>query len=436
MTIHEVVNSPFRPFFMSALLLLVILQMVLLIAAFRDGRDKKVKGLALLHFLSGFAGLYLPLYAVCWEIYLSASALPPNMPAFTDQIPVAALLLYAMVSALLIAFAFYERRRYRKSHLTADSIKETMDLLPEGIAFGETDGTVVFRNLAMDDLARRLTGKGLYNYNSFREALNQKPERLREQSPAGEREEWLQVQLPDQSAVWQLVVSQATCDDEPAMQMTAMDITRQSVAIHELEIKNEKLRDIQTRLHLYNQQADRLISEQELLNARMAIHNEVGNVLLESRHYLQDPASFDEELLLQALKNTNTYLLREYEEDDTVRDPLAGAIETAQALGVDVLLTGLPPEKEDERRLLAAVISECATNALKHADGDQLRVAMERTGTAYVWTLANNGRPPQGPIRESGGLRSLRALVEKEGGSMAVESVPSFRLTVTLPELG
>ena len=436
MTIHEVVNSPFRPFFMSALLLLVILQMVLLIAAFRDGRNRKVKGLAFLHFLSGFASFYLPLYAISWDIYLSESALPPDIQTFTDRIPVAALILYAMVSALLIVFAFYERRRYRKSHLTADSIKETMDLLPEGIAFGETDGTVVFRNLAMDDLARRLTGKRLHNFFRFREAFPQAPEEAREQSQTGEREEQLQVRLPDWSAVWQLVVSQATCDDEPAMQMTAMDITRQSVAIHELEIKNEKLRDIQARLHLYNQQADRLISEQEILNARMAVHNEVGNVLLESRHYLQDPASFDEELLLQALKNTNTYLLREYEEDDTVRDPLAGAIETAQALGVDVLLTGLPPEKEDERRLLAAVISECATNTLKHADGDQLRVAMERLGMASVWKVENNGRPPQGPIRESGGLRSLRALVEKEGGSMAVESVPGFRLTVTLPELG
>ena len=51
------------------------------------------------------------------------------------------------------------------------NFKETMDLLPEGIAFGETDGTVVFRNLAMDDLARRLTGKRLHNFFRFREAF-------------------------------------------------------------------------------------------------------------------------------------------------------------------------------------------------------------------------------------------------------------------------
>ncbi len=48
--------------------------------------------------------------------------------------------------------------------------------------------------------------------------------------------------------------------------------------------------------------------------------------------------------------------------------------------------------------------------------------------------LENNGRAPAQPIRESGGLLSLRALTESKGGSMAVESDPAFRLTIVLPD--
>ena len=47
--------------------------------------------------------------------------------------------------------------------------------------------------------------------------------------------------------------------------------------------------------------------------------------------------------------------------------------------------------------------------------------------------FANDGTPPAGPVRESGGLLSLRALTESRGGRMDVESVPSFRLVISLP---
>ena len=46
--------------------------------------------------------------------------------------------------------------------------------------------------------------------------------------------------------------------------------------------------------------------------------------------------------------------------------------------------------------------------------------------------LTNNGRRPAGPLRESGGLRSLRTLVEGNGGSMQTEWQPAFRLTIRI----
>jgi hypothetical protein len=241
-----------------------------------------------------------------------------------------------------------------------------------------------------------------------------------------------QAALPD-STVWQLTAKETQVDGAPYTQLIATDITEQAAITRELEEKNEKLRDLHRRLDLYNRQADRIIIAQELLTARMTVHSEVGNVLLESRQYLRQSASFEEEKLLQTLKYTNTYLLREYEEDDTERDPLTDAVEKAEAIGVDVLISGPVPAEAPYRPLLAAAIDECTSNAVKHANGDQLTVEIRSTEAGITYLLRSNGDAPKEAIRESGGLLSLRQLVEKEGGTMRTEASPTFTLAIRFP---
>ena len=49
-----------------------------------------------------------------------------------------------------------------------------------------------------------------------------------------------------------------------------------------------------------------------------------------------------------------------------------------------------------------------------------------------IFILQNNGIPPAGEIRETGGLLSLRALVEHSGGEMSIRPDPAFRLVIRL----
>ena len=409
MTIHDALYSPSRQPLMTACLLLLTLQLALIFAVYRDGRSRKVRALHLLHFATGFAFLYFPLLDISYEINLStgaAKALPAMLAAFRS-LPVSTMIGYIILSAMILAAAFGELFRYRENHPTFESIKETMDLLPAGFAFSREDGTVVFSNLVMNRLSRSLTGKRMTDLTAFRKAV------------PGMQEGEASLTLPD---------------GKTFRQLTATEITEQAKITSELREKNAKLRDIHMRLDLYNKQTDRIISAQELLTARMTVHNELGHVLLESRHYLTAPESIDESLLLQVLKNTNTYLLKEYEEDDTARDPLTDALETADAIGVEVEITGIPPEKNPLRTILAAAVTECATNTVKHADGNRLCVEIRGDGKGTAFILESNGTPPAGEIRETGGLASLRVLVEKHRGSMKTDSAPGFRLIIRMPE--
>ena len=76
------------------------------------------------------------------------------------------------------------------------------------------------------------------------------------------------------------------------------------------------------------------------------------------------------------------------------------------------------------------------TNTVRHAKGTRLFVLLERTGTLWTIRCTNNGAAPSGPIREGGGLSSLRRQVEREGGTMTVESTPRFVLTILTEEGG
>ena len=421
MTVHEAIYAPAGLPVLTACLLLLTLQMAVIFASYRSGRSRSVRILQILWFAAGFLLFYLPMLDICWEHdHSDLSVQPPALLRAFGSLPLSRMILAECLFALVLLAELLGLIRYRKTHPTPGSIKESMDLLPAGIAYAKPDGTAVFSNLVMNGLSRAVTGKDFTDCASLGLSL--------------EPGEETQIALPGSGEVWQFSENAAQVDGEPYLQMTAAEITRQAAVTQELEQRNEKLRDLHMRLDLYNRQADRIIIAQELLTARMAVHNEVGNVLLESRHYLRDPASFDEGKLLQALKNTNTYLLREYEQDDTGRDPLTESMETADAIGVDVLLSGPIPAKDPYRAVLAAAIRECATNTVKHANGDSLSVQIRDHGAFLSYRIESGGEAPKGVIRESGGLLSLRTLVEKENGTMRTDASPAFTLTIRLPK--
>ncbi len=421
MTIHEALCTSARQPILTVCLILLTLQIALIIASFRNERNGKIKILYILHFVFDFALFYLPLLDICWDInYPSGAKVRPAVLKTFSSLPLAIMVLIEILLCIGLIAELWGVIRYRQNHPSFESVKETMDLLPAGIVFAKPDGPVVFSNLVMNDLSRALTGKELINLAAFQSA--------------GENES--QITLPDESSTWQLTSNTLNVDSNEYVQLTATNITEQAAITRQLEEKNAKLRDIHMRLDIYNKQAGKIIIAQELLSARMAVHNEVGNVLLECRHYLNEPESFNEEKLLQALKNTNTYLLREYEEDDTAKDALADALEMAEAIGVDVAITGMIPGEDPFRMILAAAVSECASNTVKHANGDQLMVNIQNTDVKISYILQSNGEAPELPVLETGGLKSLRRIVEKENGNMQTSASPDFTLTIRLPKMG
>ena len=432
MTIWEAMTTPLREILLTGLMVLILLLGYLCMSILPLRRRGKAVTVTAVVTLADMVLFYLLLDCV---FHYREPEKPRTWPAPVDafgNLPVALLIAAEVLTAAYLAWAIRKMIRFRSENLTPLAVKETIDLLPAGVALASEDGRVVFSNLTMNKVSRALTGRVLTDIGPLL-ALDD----ARNTDDAGEdndaRSNIFRVTEPDGTRVWQFASDTAEEDGKTYLRLVATDISAQAEINAELQAKHDKLTEINRRLDIFNRNAERIIVSQELLNARMQVHNETGHILLASRHFMEHPEAVNEMEFLHTLKLTNAHLLNEYETDDTERDELSEAIEMASEIGVKVKLNGMIPEGGAPRSILAAAINECATNIRKHADGDLLTVNTDMSGETVVFTLVGSGNAPAGPVTETGGLASLRKLTEKEGGTMEVSAEPDFTLTIRMP---
>ena len=212
--------------------------------------------------------------------------------------------------------------------------------------------------------------------------------------------------------------SEMEMDGKKYHQLIAVDLTEQYRITAELKEKNERLLDIQHRIKVVSALSGDMFEAQEIVGARTALHDHLGQVLLMGRHYLEHPDTTDAQLVHLATQQMNSFLLREAEEPVSPQeDDIGEALRNAEAIGVAVHVTGELPAAEPGESLTLQAIRECAINAAKHAGADTLFVTVIKDKENVTVTITNNGSAPKAPIVESGGLKALREAVETAGGT-------------------
>ncbi len=404
--------------------------------------------------------------------------------------------LEVLIGALLL-IGSRDNMVYTNSSLTSETIRQAVDLLPEGIVICSRDGTVRLSNLKMNDLAKALSGDLLVDGRRLWSIVV---------DTGKEQGGKYLVRLPSKE-VWLFEKENFTADEQIYTQITAADVTERYRIIDELADKNEHLLDIRRRMKAVTDLSGDMFVAQEEADARAALHNQLGQVLLMGRHYIRHPDVTDPKVVYAATRQMNLFLLGESEEPyQGEEDPVTTAIAMANSIGVRVVFetsgatrpesapAQLPnPIKEllaqaasasahsgsapvsaaistpstapaqlpnPIKELLAQAITECAANTVKHAEGDTITVSITaRAPTGFTPSgsarhdstkpdsapasghpsetaicITNNGKPPKGEIVVSGGLLSLRRRVVEAGGTMHLESAPAFVLTLHFPE--
>ncbi len=322
-----------------------------------------------------------------------------------------------LICTVILILLFRSDFKYRNEHLTPDAIRQTVDLLPAGICISDKKGTVLLSNLKMNAICRELTGHMLSDANRFTAQI---------EADGEEQNNRYFVKLRS-GTVYQFVQSALTESGREYNCLKVIDVTERYRVTEELKAKNAHLQEIRRRMQAVSDLSGDMFVAQEEAAARAALHNQLGQVLLMGRHYLEHPAETDANLVYITTTQMNSFLLGEYKEPKEHKDDLlTEVLWMARSIGVTVEINGSLPEHASARTILAHALQECAANCVKHAKGDRLMVTISDKEIV----ITNNGKPPKGEIAESGGLLSLRRSAEEAGGTMTVKSQPEFMLTI------
>lgn len=317
-------------------------------------------------------------------------------------------------------------RKWHQTHITPMSIKAGLDSLPDGLLYYYDNGHVKLVNHTMNEMSARIFGHLVTNASDFEKELMSKEKGL---TCTLDYELDHRIARFQDGRVYALEKRRQTLGNRPINEMLCFDITEEYNLTKELKMRNEELRQQHNRLTSLNDSVTEMTIDREILDTRIRIHDDLGKVLAATKYYIKTGEGSRKELL--DLWRINLRLLR-HEEMPPRRTGYDAILKAAPGVGVNVLIEGELPTAPEYARVIGTALEESITNTFRHASGDTLKVSVKEDDQDIICTFTNNGRPPRGEIKETGGLKNLRRLTEHVGGSMEISSQPVFILTIRL----
>ncbi len=319
-----------------------------------------------------------------------------------------------------------------KPRLNRSSIMEGFDQIDSGLCFALSNGTPLLMNECFKTIAAELRPdcKDLNKLNilDFWNSITEASRRLDNL--------WEDIGI---APILKLADSYLTfsktlisVEGEQVYQIIATDTTDLHRIGARIAADNKELEELNERLRRHSDNIDEISKQEEILATKISIHDELGELLLGSKYCLtQDGGAVDIDTVISNWRKIETLLQKDNSSD--ISDPEKQILDAAEAVGISMVLTGsLPKDDINAMKLIFAASRECLTNAVKHAEADEMWMDIETDRYGYFISITNNGKAPKKPIIEGGGLGGLRKNVEAAGGILIVEWMPEFALKMKL----
>ncbi len=347
---------------------------------------------------------------------------------YVTTTPTARIILATILSIICI-HAIYWILKQRREIINTFAIGESFDNLPMGIAFGGENGEVYQSNKIIESICEEFTGEYLLNANDFWRAVQRHARRndddiTPEETPVIKRED---------NTYWLFTREKINIGIGEVYEYIAKDVTDEQNLITARNRGLNRLRDINKRLREYQHNVDDTVRREELLAAKMQVHDNMGTSLLTAKMYIKSehsPVSASQ--VMQKWRNDLQLLYREGE-DEPADAHILRLQDAASHLGIKLELMGELPKDFETLDLVYTGIQECMTNAFQHAKASQMYVAISKTDDEYVVSFSNNGEPVTHPVKEGGGLTILRKKAEKMGATIEYPEEKRFKIIMRIP---
>lgn len=202
------------------------------------------------------------------------------------------------------------------------------------------------------------------------------------------------------------------------------------VKTKDLEKDKLELSRIKKELEDYNLSINEVVKHQEILQAKINIHDEMNKLML-STVMNEDAKELDK---IFSLWEQNTLLLSKEVEDIQVEESIKRLTELAKSLKMTLVWdeNALSILNNEQKGVFFITAQEAMANASKHASATNICISIEELNECIKCKFINKINTPIENVKFAGGLSNLEKLLKKYGASIKAEvNNDDFVLTLT-----
>lgn len=316
-----------------------------------------------------------------------------------------------------------------KTNISTLSVIQAINSLHTGVLFSENDGYILLSNHQMQNLMFAMTGKIFRNAIQFYDVLVSDPyeSRYSKVELDGQR-----VYLLPNGMAWMFTKTEIMFRMKKYIHISATDVSKHWALTIQLQNQVQELRQTSDDLKKTIANLYILSKAREIENAKMRVHNILGQRLSVLLRIIQNENYLDYDLLTSLSKGLLDELKTE-ENKTGPKDELKSIQQIFAMIGVEIKIEGQLPNDNHQSCLLVDIIREGATNAVRHGLATEINIKAEQIEQAYHLIITNNGYTTRDPIVPGSGIKAINKKVSALSGNVNIIHYPLFTLSVVLP---
>lgn len=405
-------------------LIILVISLKLVVEASNSKIESSFFIFSLIIFLLSFMPLQVLAEIGREKFYISKLFL--NLPAYI-------FIYYDLFICYLEYLLFSKFLKTQSRNIGKNSIKESMDNLPDGICFSKLDGTPLLVNRQMQEISYEVFGRMLVNdvvcAEDVRNNKIKAPTKILQRDP---------LVIESKGKVWLIKI----IFHEKYRETLAYNITLEWAMYQEIERKTSQIQRINESLKDYQKNVVAYTRQKEILQAKIKIHDKIGQSLIYFRRYLKKNKKTKEDRHMLVKLWLESLLVLDEKNDFTEEKPdtsknkllFEKLISAAKDIGVKVHVDGKTPDNERDWILLVDIVHEALNNAIRHGEAKNIWIYLSEDEFNKFLKIENDGLPAHEPIKEKGGLKNIRQHIENYGGRMEIKVKPKFQLNLSWPK--
>ena len=333
-----------------------------------------------------------------------------------DVIWWSALIAGIMVISITLASFF---KHWKEDHITPMSVKDSIDMLHAGLCYWEDGGRMILSNKKMDEICLAISGEMLLNGEKFYKCIESEC-----------------MPMPD-GTIKYFFHNLVEFEDKQIHELIAADVTELYKKNELLEQETISLQKMNESLRRYNQNIEETVRKQEILDAKVYIHDEMNRLMLVTTANAETPMSEEDFEEILTLWRNNAILLGNEADKSNSNVDITGIDRLANLLGIQLKWEGEDRSTipDSIRESFIMVVREAIANAMKHAEAKNITIRIHKKDEKLLIRISNDGKLPERKISLGGGLTNIKRMVEEKKGQFEVEINEQFNMNVEFADV-